>query len=111
MALSLSRLSRRDRVLIGILAALGVVWLVTIPVRNRLNRETARIERETAARSAMLSDLEKARAEEEAARGQVQQAPNSPKTHLNLASVLGRQRRYPEAVKEIRTALTLDPKS
>jgi Flp pilus assembly protein TadD len=107
----MNRLSHRDRVLLLLLALLAAAWLVTIPWRAKLGRETAKIERETAAQSAAVRELEKMRGEEKAARRRVDDAPGSVRARLDLAAVLGRQRRYDDAAKEVRTALALDPEN
>lgn len=105
------RISLRDRVLLGILAALAVVFVATWPMRARMARETARIEQETARRQSAQQSLDRLNAAVMDARKRMAAEPQSYDAHLALAEALHQQRDYPEALRELDIAEKLQPRS
>jgi protein O-GlcNAc transferase len=105
----LARISRRDRFLLLTLAVLAAAWAISLPWRARIARETARIEQDTTRKAAEVERLEKLQAAEATSRQRVSAEPRSVEARLALAAALGQQKKYPEAVRELRTAQALAP--
>src|SRR5438067_11875186 len=101
----------RIRLLIGLLLLAGVAFLVTRPLRARLARDTARIARETALRAEALRRVSELGNRAAGARRRIEANPGDARARLDLAAALGQARQYPEAVRQIEVARSLDPRS
>src|SRR5947209_3399821 len=85
-----SRSSRRIRLLLGILVAFLVLFVASWPLRARILRDTARIERETALRNDTSHPADDLMAAETEARRRVSVSPGDPDAHIALSAALGR---------------------
>ncbi|HET6383891.1 MAG TPA: tetratricopeptide repeat protein [Armatimonadota bacterium] len=112
--------NRRRKALIIALSLLVVAYLALIPWRRQIQRNTDRINRETAAaqaRDAQNHAAAAAAADQQQiaqnslnfARAAVRKSPNDPIAHLRLAAVLQTLGRFPQAEDEAKTMLRLRP--
>ncbi len=99
-----SRSVRRDTFLLIVLGLVAAAWLLSWPVRARMRRETARIERETTQQNEALQTGTQLKAQEEEARKQLASNPQDFEAHMRLASALGRQRNYSEELPHLQAA-------
>ena len=88
-----------------------LAWLVTWPLRTRLSRNTARIERETVQQAQTLKMTRELKSQEEVARKRIAANPQDFGARMALASALARQRQYPAALQNLREAQRIDPGS
>ena len=101
----------KNRILYASLILIGIVWVATIPIRNRMNRETATIENEIQKQADIQKKSLKLTSDEEEQRKKIAANPNDFDALLALASALSQQRKYPEALSNLKTAQALRPDS
>jgi tetratricopeptide (TPR) repeat protein len=97
--------------LLVVLGLVAVAWLISGPVRARMRRETARIERETVQQSEALQTGTQLKAQEAEARKRLAGNPQDFEAHMRLASALGRQRNYSEELPHLQAAQQIQPQS
>ena len=106
-----SKQAQRNKILLGVLGLVSAFWLITWPLRVRMRGETVRIERETAQQKEALQTGTQLKSQEEEARKRLAVNPRDFDAHMMLASVLGRQRKYADALPHLQAAEQIEPQS
>ncbi len=101
----------KNRIPYAILIVIGLIWVFTIPIRNRMNRETATIESETQKQTDIQKQRLKLSSNEEEQRKKIAANPKDFDALMALASALSQQRKYPEALANLKTAQSVRPDS
>lgn len=101
--------SARTKALVVLLAVAAATYLILLPRLRQMQSETARIETETARRTAAANNAPVPNADPAVRAADA--APNDAAAQLNAARALSDARRYPEAESRAREALRIKPDS
>jgi tetratricopeptide (TPR) repeat protein len=99
----------RGRLLVGCLLLLAILYVALLPRLRRMAADTARLQRDTAARQAAAARLAGLRQALDAARTQAASHPDSAPAQLELAMRLSETGQLDEAARHARVAARLQP--
>lgn len=97
---------RNQRILFGLLFVAILAWCVTLPIRNRMLRETERLNRQADAALALQRQTASLMTQ---AKQAVQAAPDQPGPRLAYAALLQRSGDLAEAETQLKTGLASSP--